>query len=204
MKVLGLAALAACDGGGTGPVVPSGSASFRFSGGLPTLFTGGSFSASGAPELDASGRPGVQAWAVAGSHPTNGPLVPPGSKLAVVAFSPRGGQGDLLVLTLPRVSGPTSVQIDDHCAAVNCTRGLILLGVSPHAPHDGVRGACEFSTGTVQITSVSGGRVRGTFAATGWCTVDLRTSPVYSITVPEGEFDVPISEEFRTGLQIWS
>lgn len=197
--------LAGCGEDPTGPSVESGSLSFRYTGGLPGALEGGAFSASGAPGLDARGRPELAEWAVAGSHPMESHTVPVGSKLAVVAFAPGGSpEGDLVVLTLPRVSGRTSVQIEGNCTSVNCTQGLILLGVSPRTPHEGLEGSCTLGTGTVQITSVAGGRVAGTFSATGRCTRSLRDSPFFDLVVQEGQFDVEISEAFRSGLEIWS
>jgi len=198
-------ALAACDNDPNGPAVESGSLSFRYTGGLPGQFEAGSYSASGAPRLDGDGRPDAAEWALAASHPTEAHHVPVGSKLAVVAFAPRGsGRGDMVVLTLPRVSGPATVQISGNCATVNCTQGLVLMGVGPRDPHRGLAGSCTLHGGTVQVTSVADGRVRGTFSATGKCTRSLRDGPFFDIAVQEGTFDVEVSEHYRTGLGLWS
>lgn len=203
--VAGIAALSACTHDSTGPAVASGALSFHYTGGLPGQLEDGAFSVSGAPRLDAAGRPDPAPWATAGPHPLEGSLVPIGSKLAVVAFAPRGSrEGDLVVLTLPRVSAPATVAIEGNCTTVDCARGLFLLGVAPRAPHEGLDGSCDLTAGTVQITSVSGGRIQGSFSATGQCTTSLQNGPFFDIAVQEGQFDVEISEAFRSGLQIWS
>ncbi len=199
------ALLSACGSDATGPVVASGALSFRYTGGLPGKLDAGVFSVNGAPHLDAAGRPHPAPWAAAGTHPLEGPLVPVGSKFAIVAFSPLGSsEGDLVALTIPRVSAPTTVAIDANCTAVGCARGLLLLGVDPRAPHEGLDGSCDLLAGTVQIVSVSGGRIRGSFSATGQCTTSLQNGPFHEITVQEGEFDVGVSDAFRSGLEIWS
>jgi hypothetical protein len=203
--IFGAALLSACGSDAIGPVVASGALSFHYAGGLPGKLEDGAFAENGAPHLDGAGRPDLAPWAAAGAHPLGGPLVPVGSKLAIVAFSPHGaGEGDLVALTIPRVSSPTTVTVDGDCTAVGCARGLILLGVNPRRPHEGLDGSCELVAGTVQIASVTGGRIRGSFSATGRCTASVQNRPFHEIEVRDGEFDVEISDAFRSGLEIWS
>lgn len=205
LVIIGASLLGACGRDAVAPVVASGALSFHYTGGLPGRLDGEAFAVNGAPRLDGAGRPDPAPWAAAGTHPTEGPLVPVGSKLAIVAFSPHGPrEGDLVALTIPRVSSPTTVTVDGNCTAVGCARGLILLGVDPRAPHQGLDGSCELVSGTVQVVSVSGGRIRGSFSATGRCTTSVQNGPYHEIDVEQGEFDVQLSEAFRSGLEIWS
>jgi hypothetical protein len=203
--MMGAALLGACGRDAIAPVVAPGALSFHYSGGLPGRLEDGAFAVNGAPRLDGAGRPDPAPWATAGAHPMAGPLVPVGSKLAIVAFSPHGsGEGDLVVLTIPRVSSPTTVTVDGNCTAVGCARGLILIGVDPRKPHEGLDGSCELVSGTVRIVSVSGGRIRGSFSASGRCTTSVQNGPFHEVEVRDGGFDVQISEAFRSSLEIWS
>lgn len=205
LGAIALVALGACGEDAVGPVVGAGSLSFDYTGGLPGELEGGAFSVSGAPRLSSGGRPEPAEWATAGPHPLEGPLVPVGSKLAIVAFAPRGaGEGDEVVLTLPRVSAPATIPIEGDCTALSCARGVFLLGVDPRAPHDGLDGSCDLIEGVLEVTSVSATRIRGTFSATGRCTHSLRDGPFFDLTVRAGAFDVEISGAFRSGLRIWS
>lgn len=199
--------LMGCDDDPLGPseIVESGSLSFTYTGGLPNQFAGGAFAVEGAPTLGGSGRAARGEFAVAAPHPLESPTVPVNSKLAVVGYAPgAAGVGTQVVLTLPRLTEPGTVELNANCLSVACGRVLILIGVVPSDPHDGVDASCEITKGTLEVTEIADGRIRGTFSGEGQCVRDVQTDPFHDFEIVTGTFDVDIAETMRTGLEIWS
>lgn len=195
---------AACSDDATGPTtLESGSVYFNYSGGIPGLFENGTFSANGAARLDVQGRAEPGEWALAGPHPSEAHVVPRWSKLAVVAFKDDATDA-LVVITLPGQLQAGTVPIDDECVTVNCSRVVVILGSNPAAPHSGVDGGCELDSGSVIVISVSPNRIQGLFSGHGWCVRDAQTDTPHEIILDSGSFDVPVADQYRSGLEIWS
>jgi hypothetical protein len=66
----------------------------------------------------------------------------------------------------------------------------VVFDLDPDLVQDDGRDGFSFRAGTVTITSVSGGRLRGTFSGTAQGFYDQRT-----ITITGGSFDVPLLDQ---------
>lgn len=190
-----VAALAACDGPtGPGETADPGSLGFSYAGAVS-----GTFGVEGAPRLDARGRPSFGAWAVAG------PSVRfPEEKLTVVGLRGENERDAVLfAVSVPRLSAPGTVAIDRNCAGPECASALLLFGSDdPRTPHAGVERTCEILSGTLTVTSISEGRVTGTFSGRGHCVADVQRDPFLPFTISDGSFDAAITRTFRSGVNV--
>ena len=159
-----LAVVAAC-GDGTGPGGLSGSLSFSYSG-----VTSGTFSASGSVGvLDPFGS----TWAAGVRDETN-------QSLSVAANVARpSDRSDDAVIAFPQLT-PGTVTIANG-AGIAITFGMTQSGTATWA--------CDVTSGSVTVTTLSGTRARGTFSGTGTCFNDSGASGAFTVT--NGTFDVP-------------
>lgn len=194
MRPLVLATLlltAACgDNGdnGTGPEneLPSGSVAFTATGEL-----GGSFSASGAPEMENGQVVQAGTWALGGKED---------DALAVVGFRARpNNRADYFVLGMDGGAGTGTRDISSDCGDGETCTGVIMLYDTPTNDTDGGT-LCSLMTGSVTVTSVSGDRAQGTFQGEGVCLGDGDEPAEW--TVSNGTFNVPLVEEFLPSAQL--
>ncbi len=183
-----LLVLPAC-GDSTGSGRDSGSMSFSYSGDAS-----GSYSASGALEVENDGDPRYRSFA-AGIETFQGST----PWLQVVSGQPRGnGRGNVLVMDLPNATGVRTYDVDIDCSLNNCPDVAFILDASWNNDDDENEG--RFFTmydGTVQITSASNGRLRGTFSGFLVDFDDLLNdvSNPRQIRIQNGTFEVPVFDE---------
>jgi hypothetical protein len=175
------AALAGCKDstGNDGP--GSGSVSFTYTGARS-----GSYSASGEFE-----RVGTSSF-VKKSFAAGVTLADPsGQYIGVLGYVPvTATTGNQAVLVLPTVTGGETLTLDPTCESTTfCPLGLITFDLNPDAQVDDSEGFL-FSDGTVHVTSVANGRIKGTFSGTA---VDITGTK--TLTVTSGAFDVPLLQQ---------
>ncbi|HEU4562781.1 MAG TPA: hypothetical protein VFS20_33435 [Longimicrobium sp.] len=169
-----VALLAACNdstgGSGTGP----GSLSFSYSGDRV-----GSYSASGTYRPRGSSFDKVPfAVGVRSS----------GSDLAVLSYQPvTSTTGDMVLLAVSGVSQTGSYSLaSDNCGSNDCPLALLLFDTNPDLEEDDSQ-VFAFSSGTLNVTSISSGRMTGTFSGTA---ETFFADSV--ITISNGSFDLPV------------
>jgi hypothetical protein len=164
--------LLACDS--TEPNV-SGSVSFTYTGA-----GGGTFSAAGdVPSFNAPST--SSSWAVGYTD---------AGETYVVASRPRtGGLTDLAVLRIQRTT-TGSEPIDPACdvdGSAACSGLMFSLNFNGNG--DTGDFFCFLSSGTVVVTEISEGRIKGTFSGSGSCTAGAGGTPA-AFAVTGGSFDV--------------
>jgi hypothetical protein len=184
--LFGALATPACRDGGTDPSAgESGTVSFTYVAGSQSR----SYTASGAVSLS-GGSAQFGTWAVAGRS---------GSELLVMAFVERtGSRGDGFFLYLPQVNGPRTDAFTEECGNdpdaicpyVSLVTGMML------GDDDSFTRSCALESGTVTVTAISDGRVRGTFSGTGECFV-AATDADEAFRITNGTFDVPVRPELN-------
>ncbi|HEY0021559.1 MAG TPA: hypothetical protein VGB24_01585 [Longimicrobium sp.] len=193
-SLLALALLAGC---GDAPFVPTetieaGSMTFEYSGAVA-----GSFAADGAPEVDQKARPRPGTWAVAGESHFSA------EKVIITGYSSNAqGQPVLMAFSVPRVTGPATIDIDTNCVTPECSSLLLLVGSDPRDPHGTSALTCDMQRGTLQVTSAGADRMAGTFSGEGFCVANVRTDPFIRFTVRDGTFDVDVVEGLRIGVNV--
>jgi hypothetical protein len=173
LPLLATLALAGCDGATLPPVAPSeGALRFDFAGDLA-----GSFEAVGAAEETPST---THAWAYADLDATHW--------VNVTAYRPHadGNGGDRISFAFPLVDGARLFDWADCPADAACPGGAVFFqwGAHPMPESEGVYG---YSSGLIRITSVSGTRIRGSFAGKAHAMSD--GGP---LTLSDGSFDLPL------------
>jgi hypothetical protein len=110
-----------------------------------------------------------------------------GGLIEVMAYAPvTESRGTWVFFLLPPVSAGQTLDLNCVDYTTFCPSGLVVFNfdlAGPTSDSDGFR----IYSGTVKITSVSGGRLRGTFSGTAQAYDDQR-----QITVAGGSFDVPL------------
>lgn len=123
-----------------------------------------------------------------------------GSPLAgvtvVMAYAPvTESKGIWVLFDLPDVTAGQTLDLSCPFYTAFCPGGIVVFDVDRDlGPGNGEDGFSSYA-GTMTITSVSGGRLRGTFSATAQAYHDQRT-----ITITGGSFDVPLLDRsYYTG-----
>jgi hypothetical protein len=184
MKTTGIAAallaaatlaLAAC-GDGTGSGVEPGSLSFTYTGARS-----GSYSATGTIRRTSDTTFARQPFAVAAKASFQG-----ASFVSLLSYQPVTDQtGHLVLFDLAGVTGPATFSLAP-CDTPDCPFAAIAFDTDPNAGEDD-SDLYVFDSGTLAVTSVSGGHLRGTFNGTATLLLGDAT-----ITVANGTFDVPL------------
>ncbi|HKP77083.1 MAG TPA: hypothetical protein VJT67_16245 [Longimicrobiaceae bacterium] len=176
------ATLAGCkDSTGDGDGVGSGSVSFTYTGARS-----GTYSASGEFEKLGSGSFVKKSFATGVNlNDANGNVI------GILGYVPvTATTGHQAVLVLPPVTGGETLEIDPTCEGTTfCPLGLISFNLNPDEQFDDSEGFL-FTGGTVHVTSVANGRLKGTFSGTA---VDV--TGTQTLTVTNGSFDVPLLPE---------
>ncbi|MFL5538464.1 MAG: hypothetical protein ACJ8J0_05700 [Longimicrobiaceae bacterium] len=168
--------LSAC-GDSTGSDAASGSLAFSYTGARS-----GSYSATGSFRRTSDSTFARQPFAVGAKGTENGV-----SFVSLLAYQPVSATtGDLALFLLPNVTGPTTLDLSPGCAAAECPLAAIIFDTDPQASED-ESDVYTFESGTLAVTSVSGGRMRGTFSGTA-----TQFFGGESVTVTGGTFDVPL------------
>lgn len=184
--VLAAAALAACSTDSTGfEEIESGSLAFNYTGARSGSYSAtGSFTAS-------TGRNAFQALPFAAGVKINDPVA--GQLVGIIAFLPfTASTGHQASFLLPPVTAGQTLDLATSCTTFTfCPLGLLAfdlnLAVAAQDPDTFV-----FTSGTLTIASVSGGRMAGTFSGVAEDSAGVRT-----ITVTDGTFDVPLVDQSR-------
>ncbi|HSU12882.1 hypothetical protein [Longimicrobium sp.] len=189
MKNTGIAAallaatisLAAC-GDSTGSSVDPGSLSFTYTGARS-----GSYSATGAIVRTSDTTFAKQPFAVGAKGTLQGQTF-----VSILSYRPvTSSTGDMVLFDLANVTGPTVLSLDAGCVADDCPFAGIAFDTDPDASED-ESDFYLFDSGTLSVTAVSGGRIRGTFSGTATEFFGDAT-----ITVTNGAFDVPLVSPSR-------
>ena len=168
--------LAAC-GDGTGSDIASGSLAFTYSGAR-----NGSYSASGTFERTSDSTFARQPFAV-GARGSDGAT----TFASILSYQPAtSATGHLVLFSLPNVTAPATLTFDANCDAADCPVGGVIFDTNPDQSEDEAD-FYVFDSGTLEVTSVSSGRLRGTFSGTATEFFGDR-----SITITHGTFDVPL------------
>ena len=181
-----LGSMAACkDSTGSDNNGNNGSLSFNYSGARS-----GSYQASG--QYQSSGTSfAKQSFAVG----TNTVLF--GTPVALIAsYQPTtSSRGDEVILVLEGNAHTGTYSRDFDCDA-NCAIGFVSYGIDPALDDDTSSDDFSFADGTVTVTSVSNGRMRGTFSGH---MEDDETS-LRTVNVVSGSFDVPMVSSGSLGF----
>jgi hypothetical protein len=169
-------ALAAC-GDGTGSSVEPGSLSFTYTGARSGLY-----SATGTIRRTSDTTFAKQPFAVGAKGTIQGT-----SFVSVLSYRPVTTEtGDMVLFDLANVTGPTTLSLSSACDADDCPFAAIVFDTDPNASED-ESDFYVFDSGTLNITSVSGNHLRGTFSGTA---TEFFGDAI--ITVTNGTFDVPL------------
>jgi hypothetical protein len=99
--------------------------------------------------------------------------------------------GHLVLMVLPPVTGPTTLDLSSSCDTADCPLAAVVFDTDPDDSED-ESDFYVFGGGTLTVTSVSGGRMRGTFSGTA-----SEFAGGLGVTITGGTFDVPlVSESF--------
>ncbi|HYH80194.1 MAG TPA: hypothetical protein VEX86_10360 [Longimicrobium sp.] len=120
--------------------------------------------------------------------------------LGLLSYQPvTASAGTMVVMAMPEVSGSGSFDFaDESCLDEDftaCPLGFVVFDTNPDLLEDENSQFFIFSSGTVNIQSTSGGRLRGTFSGTAETLFADST-----ITITNGTFDVPVRSESSLGL----
>jgi hypothetical protein len=176
-----LLALSACESATNSRTAPEGSVAFTFSGD-----TAGSYNATGRFNRL---RPDIGTFAVGAS----GTISSGEEALAVFAQSTRASNATLFDQFLLSVENPDVGSITCAAGEETCPFGAILfLGADATGETDNIFTSVS---GTVNITSISNDRARGTFSfALEGFGADLEEEP-RAMQITSGTFDVPIVQD---------
>jgi hypothetical protein len=158
------------------------------SGSLSLSYTGarsGTFSASGAlQKADASSF--VKQEFAAGVKLTDGAQ----NYVGIVAYVPvTSTTGHEVLFLFPSATAGTTLDLTDTCVQNVCPLGVVAFDTNPDVETDN-SDPFFFTTGSLHISTISSGRITGTFSGTAEDFDGTRT-----ITVTNGSFDVPLLEE---------
>ncbi|HEX6748991.1 MAG TPA: hypothetical protein VF092_16960 [Longimicrobium sp.] len=168
--------LTAC-GDGTGSDLTPGSLAFTYEGARS-----GSYSASGTFERASDSTFAKQPFAVGakGSDGAN-------AFVSILSYLPvTAATGHMVLFALPNVTAPTTLNVDAGCATAECPAIAVVFDTNPDESEDEAD-FYVFESGTIEVTSVSSSRMRGTFSGTA-----TEFFGDQSITVTNGTFDVPL------------
>jgi predicted small secreted protein len=174
--------LAGCkDSTGSGGDIASGSLAFGYAGARS-----GAFSTSGGVRAQNGGGFTKEQFATAVKFTD-----PDGTSVAMVAYLPvTASTGHEVVFAFASATAGQSLALTDDCITA-CALGIVVFDTDPDLEEDDSE-AFFFTSGTLQVASVSGGRIRGTFSGTAEDLEGTRT-----ITVSAGTFDVPLVDQSR-------
>jgi hypothetical protein len=161
-----LAAAAGCSDS-LGPGALSGDLSFSHSGAMA-----GTFTASGSILVT---DPETSTWAAGVRDETNESIT-----IAANVARPSSNTVDNIVIDFPQLTP----------GAVTVANGAYVVVAFGQAQDGTATWSCALSSGSVVVSSVSNGRVVGSFSGNGTC-VDENGSPA-AFTVTNGDFDVPL------------
>ncbi|HET7229508.1 MAG TPA: hypothetical protein VFJ16_05865 [Longimicrobium sp.] len=180
-----VALLAACGDSTGSSGSGTGSLSFSYSG-----VRSGSYSATGefkGGNSNFDGKPfavGIRA------------IQPTGSVLALISYQPvTSSKGNVVVFALPNISGTGS--IDLTCASADfttCAFASVIFDTDVTVEEEDGQ-TFLFTSGTVNVTTNSGGHLRGTFSGTA---ENFEGDSV--ITITNGTFDVPVRKDSDLSL----
>ncbi|HVG46414.1 MAG TPA: hypothetical protein VM890_16840 [Longimicrobium sp.] len=110
--------------------------------------------------------------------------------VGVVAYLPvAASTGHEVIFLFPSSAAGATLNLTDTCPNASCPIGIVAFDTDPNLEEDD-SDPFFFTTGTIHISSTSGGRVSGTFSGTA-----LDFEGTRSITVTGGTFDVPLLDE---------
>ena len=180
-------ALSACgDSTGSSGTTASGSLSFDYTGARS-----GSYRASGAFQRTSDTTFAKQPFAVGARGTISGVTF-----VDLLSYQPVDAQtGHMVLIELPNVTAPTTFSLDGSCDTDDCPLAAVIFDTDPNASEDD-SDLYFFETGTLQVTSVSSGRLRGTFSGTATEFLGDQT-----ITVTNGTFDVPLVSQSFAGTR---
>jgi len=169
--------LAGCgDSTGSNNQIASGSLAFGYTGARS-----GSYSASGAIHATTTGF--VKEPFAAGVK-----LNDSGTDfVGIVAYVPvTTSTGHEVLILFPKVAAGQSVSLSENCVSNSCPLAIVAFETDPDLEEDD-SDPFFFTSGTLQVTSISGSRISGTFSGQAEDFDGTRT-----ITVTGGTFDVPL------------
>jgi len=180
-------ALSACgDGTGSSGTTASGSLSFDYSGARS-----GSYRASGTFQRTSDSTFAKQPFAVGARGTVSGTTF-----VDLLSYQPVNAQtGHMVLIELPNVTAPATFSLNGSCDTDDCPLAGLVFDTDPSASEDS-SDLYFFDTGTLQVTSVSSGRIRGTFSGTATQFLGEQT-----ITVTNGTFDVPLVSQSFLGTR---
>ncbi|HEU4558470.1 MAG TPA: hypothetical protein VFS20_11495 [Longimicrobium sp.] len=178
LALLGALGAGGCDGGPNLPPVDGseGAARFTYSGARS-----GSFTAAGVPDPTSTSyayaRPSSSGWMD-----------------VTTTWVRSNGSRIRLSFAFPTPTRPTTVEFDwSECPADGfCPGGIVIFTPPPPSITDeSGEDVFSFARGTIRITSVEGGRIRGIFSGRG----NRQTAGGGTLMLSDGAFDVPIVDE---------
>jgi hypothetical protein len=176
LTVLALSAAACESSSTTEPIVtPGATDGIRFTAGSETYAAAGSFSAANAAGVFA------HEFAVARSDSLGG--------LVAVGYDADGSSGNLMIIQAPEAAGTYT------CGTGSACHGRYITDVPVSGDTSGADRFFEISSGTLSITSISNGRLTGTFSGT---LTASDQQPNATMSIQNGTIDVVLLADGAT------
>jgi len=110
--------------------------------------------------------------------------------VGVIGYMPvTAATGHAVTLVFPSSAAGATLDFSDNCSSVNCPVGIIDFDANPDLEEDN-SDPFFITAGTIHISSVSGGRITGTFSGDAEDYLGNRF-----ITITGGTFDVPLLDD---------
>ena len=118
------------------------------------------------------------------------PAPDPGWTIVSTTWAAQDGSSISLAFGFPTPSGAKTVDFDWRTCLQDmpCPGGVVFF----FPPQTALHAAYGYARGTIRITSVSGGRMRGTFSGEG---TRESGSGTEALTLADGVFDVPVLDQ---------
>jgi hypothetical protein len=176
-------ALAGCkDSTGNNTPIAAGSIAFSYTGAHS-----GTYSTSGAVVAKSGGGFAKQQFATAVKFNDPGQ-----SSIGIIGYLPTTvNTGNEVIFAFPTSAVGQTVVLTDNCTSTGCALGLIVFDTNPDLQEDNSE-PFFLTSGTLQVSAISNGRITGTFSGTAESLDALQT-----ITVTGGSFDLPLVDQSR-------
>jgi hypothetical protein len=176
-------ALVGCkDSTGNNTPIAAGSLAFSYTGAHS-----GTYSTSGAVVAKSGGGFAKQQFATAVKFNDPGQ-----SSIGIIGYLPvTASTGNEVIFAFPASGVGQTLVLTDNCTGTGCALGLVVFDTNPDLQEDNSE-PFFLTTGTLQVSAISNGRITGTFSGTAEDLAGIQT-----ITVTNGTFDLPLVDQSR-------
>jgi hypothetical protein len=176
-------ALVGCkDSTGNNTPIASGSIAFSYTGAHT-----GTYSTSGAVVAKSGGGFAKQQFATAVKFNDPGQ-----NSIGIIGYLPTTvNTGNEVIFAFPASGVGQTLVLTDNCTSTGCALGLIVFDTNPDVQEDSSE-PFFLTSGTLQVSAISNGRITGTFSGTAEDLAGIQT-----LTVTGGTFDLPLVDQSR-------